>query len=159
MEKKNKFDHIKLMVLLIKVCIFVYGMYLINRIPLINIYNLAILYVSFLIIIIEIKHKYRYKIMGQSFFLILLGVLVYLIRVKWIHDSIQGVVQLIFMFVFTELIVTTLDIKELRRILKFSFHKVEPEKNKPKEKEIKYIRKNFNYPKGHRRRNRKNKKD
>ena len=153
MEKKNEFDHMKLMVLLIKVCIFVYGMYLINRIPLVNIYNLAALYVSFLIVIIGIKHKYCFKIMGQSFFVILLGVLVYLIRVDWIHTSIQVVVQLILMLAFTELVFTTLDIKELRRIFKVSFCKNYPEINEPKEKEKKYKRKKISYPKRYRRRN------
>ena len=158
MKKKSKFDYVYLIVIFIKACIFVCGLYLINRIPLINIYSLAALYVSFLIIIIEIKHKYCYKIMAQSFLLIMLGVLVYLIRVEWIHKHIQGVVQLILMLVFTELVVTTLDIKELCRILKISFYKDYLEKDKPEEKKIKYIRKSFNYPKGYGRRNWKNKK-
>ena len=73
--RKNKGVHIKNIDfykrVLVRGFVFFCVVIFINNLLLINIYNLAMLYVSFLIVIIEIKHKDRYKIMCQSFLVII----------------------------------------------------------------------------------------
>lgn len=92
-----------------------------------KVYNLAILYISFLVIIINIKHKYLLKIMNQSFILMVLGVLMYLIQVNWINTYIRAFVELLFLITFIELAITTLNFKEVWKILRVSFGKFEGE--------------------------------
>lgn len=141
--RKNKGVHIKNIDfykrVLVRGFVFFCVVIFINNLLLINIYNLAMLYVSFLIVIIEIKHKDRYKIMCQSFLVIILGVIIYLIRVPWMHEYIQGIIQIIFVYICTELSITTLNFQELHRIMKASFSK-----NDIKMEEIGYNKKRRN---------------
>ena len=90
-----------------------------------KVYNLAILYISFLVIIINIKHKYLLKIMSQSFILMVLGVFMYLIQAHWISTYIRAFVEMVFLLVFIELVITTLNFKEVYKILRVSFGKFE----------------------------------
>ena len=90
-----------------------------------KVYNLAILYISFLVIIINIKHKYLLKIMSQSFVLMVLGVFMYLIQAHWISTYIRAFVEMVFLLVFIELVITTLNFKEVYKILRVSFGKFE----------------------------------
>ena len=141
-KKLSKIKYTNLIMPVLRVYLFFGILLLVNRIKLENIYNLGILYISFLMIIIEIKHKYRYKIMCLSFLLIITGVFIYLIKVNWIHEYIQIIVQLLFIYIFSELIITTLNIQEVHKVLKVSF-------TNTIEKKIRYRKNKFNYPRGY----------
>ena len=75
----------------------------------------------------------------------------YLFQVDWINTYVKAVVQLIFLIVFIELAITTLDLKEVSRILRICFGKLENDDNGI-EKNIKHRKKSFNYPKGYKKR-------
>ena len=84
-----------------------------------HVYKLAVLYISFLVIILNINHKNREKILAQSFFVIILGTFVYLLR-----DSvffIKVIVEFSLSVFLTELFITTLKLSEIFKLLKISF--------------------------------------
>ena len=155
MDKKYKNLHKNIFKIIIKVMVrfflLVSFVILSEHLSFSKVYNLAILYISFLVIIINVKHKYRFQIMCQSFMLMVLGVLMYLFQVDWINTYVKAVVQLIFLIVFIELAITTLDLKEVSRILRICFGKLENDDNEI-EKNIKHRKKSFNYPKGYKKR-------
>ena len=84
-----------------------------------HVYKLAVLYISFLVIILNINHKNREKILAQSFFVVILGTFVYLLR-----DSaffIKVIVEFSLSVFLTELFVTTLRLSEVSKLFKLSF--------------------------------------
>jgi hypothetical protein len=84
-----------------------------------HVYKLAALYISFLVIILNINHKNREKILAQSFFVVILGTFVYLLR-----DSvffIKVIIELSLSVFLTELFITTLKLSEVSKLLKVSF--------------------------------------
>ena len=122
---KNKKLHRKIFKLivngLVRVILLVLFLMLLKDFSYTKVYNLAILYISFLVIIINIKHKYLLKIMNQSFILMVLGVFMYLIQAQWISTYIRAFVEITFLIVFIELVITTLNFKEVWKILRVSF--------------------------------------
>ena len=85
-----------------------------------HVYKLAALYISFLVIILNINHKNRNKILTQSFFIVILGTFVYLLRDA--HFVIKLFVELSLSIFLTELLITTLNLQEIVKLLKYSFH-------------------------------------
>ena len=84
-----------------------------------HVYKLAALYISFLVIILNINHKNKEKILAQSFFVIISGTFIYLFR-----DSafiIKVITELVFSIFLTELFITTLKLSEVLKLLKLSF--------------------------------------
>ena len=84
-----------------------------------HVYKLAVLYISFLVIILNINHKNREKILAQSFFVVILGTFVYLLR-----DSvffIKVIVEFSLSVFLTELFITTLKLSEVSKLFKISF--------------------------------------
>ena len=84
-----------------------------------HVYKLAVLYISFIVIILNINHKNREKILAQSFFVIILGTFVYLLR-----DSaffIKVIVEFSLSVFLTELFITTLKLSEILKLFKLSF--------------------------------------
>ena len=84
-----------------------------------HVYKLAVLYISFIVIILNINHKNRVKILAQSFFVIILGTFVYLLR-----DSaffIKVIVEFSLSVFLTELFITTLKLSEILKLFKLSF--------------------------------------
>ena len=126
---KNKKILMKIFKLIVKglarVLLLVLFLILLKDFSYAKVYNLAILYISFLVIIINIKHKYLLKIMSQSFILMVLGVFMYLIQAHWISTYIRAFVEMAFLLVFIELVITTLNFKEVYKILRVSFGKFE----------------------------------
>ncbi|MDR2878647.1 MAG: hypothetical protein LBV03_01870 [Fusobacteriales bacterium] len=84
-----------------------------------NLKELAMVYISFLVIVISVKHKYTKKIMCQSFFVVILGVFTYIFRDA--YRIIQLIVELLFLVFVTELFITTLNFKEVVRLGKGAF--------------------------------------
>ena len=84
-----------------------------------NLKELAMVYISFLVIVISVKHKYTKKIMCQSFFVVILGVFTYIFRDA--YKIIQLIVELLFLVFVTELFITTLNFKEVVRLGKGAF--------------------------------------
>ena len=84
-----------------------------------NLKELAIVYVSFLVIVVAVGHKYIKKIMCQSFFVVILGVFTYIFRDA--YKIIQLIVETLFLIFVTELFITTLNFKEVVRLGKGAF--------------------------------------
>ncbi len=84
-----------------------------------NLKELAIVYVSFLVIVVAVGHKYIKKIMCQSFFVVILGVFTYIFRDA--YKIIQLIVETLFLIFVTELFITTLNFKEVISIGKGAF--------------------------------------
>ena len=84
-----------------------------------HVYKLAVLYISFLVIILNINHKNMEKILAQSFFVVILGTFVYLLR-----DSaffIKVIVEFSLSVFLTELFITTLKLSEVSKLFNISF--------------------------------------
>lgn len=84
-----------------------------------GLYSLAVLYISFLLVISAIKHKYEQKIMCLSFFIVILGVMNYLLRDAIIF--LKLIIQLPLGIFITELFITTLNWNEVYKIFQKSF--------------------------------------
>ena len=84
-----------------------------------HVYKLAVLYISFLVIILNINHKNRGKILAQSFFVIILGTFVYLLRYSAFF--IKVIVEFSLSVFLTELFITTLKLSEILKLFKLSF--------------------------------------
>ena len=84
-----------------------------------HVYKLAVLYISFIVIILNINHKNREKILAQSFFVVILGTFVYLLR-----DSVffvKVIIEFSLSVFLTELFITTLKLSEILKLFKLSF--------------------------------------
>ena len=105
--------------IIIRFIVMVNIIFILNKEDNEHVYKLAVLYISFLVIILNINHKNREKILAQSFFVVILGTFVYLLR-----DSaffIKVIVEFSLSVFLTELFVTTLRLSEVSKLFKLSF--------------------------------------
>ena len=105
--------------IIIRFIIMINIIFILNKEDNEHVYKLAVLYISFLVIILNINHKNREKILAQSFFVVILGTFVYLLR-----DSaffIKVIVEFSLSVFLTELFVTTLRLSEVSKLFKLSF--------------------------------------
>lgn len=105
--------------IIIRFIVMVNIIFILNKEDNEHVYKLAVLYISFLVIILNINHKNREKILAQSFFVVILGTFVYLLR-----DSvffIKVIVEFSLSVFLTELFVTTLKLSEVFKLFKLSF--------------------------------------
>ena len=105
--------------IIIRFIIMINIIFILNKEDNEHVYKLAVLYISFLVIILNIDHKNREKILAQSFFVVILGTFIYLLR-----DSaffIKVIVEFSLSVFLTELFVTTLRLSEVSKLFKLSF--------------------------------------
>ena len=105
--------------IILKLVIMVNIIFILNKENNEHVYKLAVLYISFLVIILNIDHKNREKILAQSFFVVILGIFVYLLRDSFFY--IKVIVEFSLAVFLTELFIATLKLSEVFKLLKISF--------------------------------------